>query len=104
MKVTISVAALATALVVAGAAWSGNQPPRLNGSFKSIISGKTSRLDGTWVLKVDQFGPFNEVSKNGRIVVTGAVAAWLRPLPDHRRERPSRLQELSRRQARTPTR
>ena len=61
--------------MVAGAAWSGN-PPRLNGSFKSIISGKTSRLNGTWVLKVDRLG-HSTISKNGRIVVTGAVAAWL---------------------------
>ena len=75
MSSSISVAALATALVAAGAAWSGN-PPLLTGSFKTIISGKTSRLNGTWVLKIDRLG-HSTISKNGRIVVTGAVAAWL---------------------------
>ena len=47
----------------------------LTGSFKSIISGKTSRLNGTWVLKIDRLS-HSTISKNGRIVVKGAVAAW----------------------------
>lgn len=76
MKLRVFVAALASALVATSAASSGNHPPLLTGSFKTIISGKTSRLNGAWVLKIDRLGQSTS-SKNGRIVVKGAVAAWL---------------------------
>ena len=75
MKLSVSVAVLASALVAASAASSANHP-LLTGSFKTIISDKTSRLNGAWVLKIDRLG-HSTISKNGRIVVKGAVAAWL---------------------------
>jgi hypothetical protein len=75
LKLRVFVAALAAALVAVGAASSGNHP-LLTGSFKTIIGDKTSRLNGTWVLKIDRLGQ-STISKNGRIVVKGAVAAGL---------------------------
>ena len=74
MKFRVFVAVLAASLVAAGAAMSGNHVQILTGSFRTVISGKSSQLNGTWVLKIDQFGQ-STTSKNGKVVVKGAVAA-----------------------------
>jgi hypothetical protein len=74
-KLRVLVAVLAAALVTAGAAMSGNHVRLLTGSFRTVISGKSSRLNGTWLLKINQLGQ-STISKNGKVVVKGAVGAW----------------------------
>ena len=77
MKFRLLVPALLGALVAAGpASSSGSQVRLLTGSFKTVISGKSSNLDGTWVLKIDKLGQ-STISKDGKLDVKGAVAAWL---------------------------
>ena len=76
MQFRVLVAVLAAALVTAGAAISGTHVQLLTGSFKTVIGGKSSQLNGTWVLKIDQLGQ-STISKNGKVVVRGAVGAWL---------------------------
>jgi hypothetical protein len=75
LKFRILVAVLAAALVTAGAALSGTHVKLLTGSFRTVISGRSPQLNGAWVLKIDQLGQ-STISKNGKVVVKGAVGAW----------------------------
>jgi hypothetical protein len=73
MKFRVLVAALAAALVAASSASSGTH--LLTGSFRTVISGKSSQLNGTWLLKIDKLGQ-STIARNGKVVVKGAVGAW----------------------------
>jgi hypothetical protein len=74
MKRLIPVAALACAIVLAAEATAAGSP--LTGQFQTVISGKNSALNGTWVLSFAPNG-FYTVAKKPRlntVLVAGSSA------------------------------
>jgi hypothetical protein len=72
MKVRLLLFAVAAALVAVVPATSAT-PQLLTGSFRTVIAGKSTQLNGTYVLKIDTYGQF-QLKRNGKVVVKGAAA------------------------------
>ena len=69
-RLLLLVAAACTALVVAAPAM---PVTILKGTFRTTITGKSATLNGTWVMKIDQFTKFT-LKKNGKLQVRGTAA------------------------------